>query len=353
MKEITNITDEQREQLLNYMEKWKENASGETNYTCCHDIIMEMYKHMEIKNPPIILHLSSPSLVILAASLLGSQLYSQLYSQLRSQLYSQLRSQLGSQLGSQLDSQLGSQLYSQLDSQLGNQLGSQLYSQLGSQLDSQLYSQLDSQLRNQLGSHYITVWWGTWACYYEYAHYLGVKFDKTNYELFVKFVASIHSCSPYEKVFIYSNKPTICSWKGTRLHNESGMAVEYADGWGWYALNGVVMRPEYVLTPPEKITPEMVLKEENVDQRRELLRKIGVERMVSHGKIIDKNNGYQLIDLSPIMNLNYAPYLLMKNPSVDDTHHLEGVGVECKTVQEAINWRGGNISIRWEPYQLS
>ena len=288
---ITKLTKEQEARFPELMDKWLKNSWGETNHVQCREAVNDIYKNMGYKSP-LVLHFSSPIIAIITAYLVDRG-------------------------------------------------------------HSQLYSQLDSQLRNQLGSHYITVWWGTWACYYEYAHYLGVKFDKTNYELFVKFVASIHSCSPYEKVFIYSNKPTICSWKGTRLHNESGMAVEYADGWGWYALNGVVMRPEYVLTPPEKITPEMVLKEENVDQRRELLRKIGVERMVSHGKIIDKNNGYQLIDLSPIMNLNYAPYLLMKNPSVDDTHHLEGVGVECKTVQEAINWRGGNISIRWEPYQLS
>jgi hypothetical protein len=132
------------------------------------------------------------------------------------------------------------------------------------------------------------------------------------------------------------------------------MAVEYTDGWGWYALNGVIMKPEYVLTPAEKLQPDSVLKEPNVDIRRELIRKVGVQRMISYGKEIDAMGSYKLIDISPIFTgIRYAPYLLMKNPSLDDTWHLEGVDPECHTVQEAINWRAGNIKVEWSPAQLS
>jgi hypothetical protein len=399
---ITELTPKQAEKFPEFMDKWATLASGDTNHAACTKVIKSICEAMGKKWPQTILHFSSPILATLASCILGSQLGSQLYSQLYSQLDSQLRGQLGSQLGgqlysqlySQLGSQLGSQLYSQLDSQLYSQLGSQLGSQLNSQLGSQLYSQLGSQLRGQLGSqlgsqlysqlysqldsqlgsrlrgqlggqlgsqlysqldsHYIVLWWGTWVCYYDFAEYIGIRFDTKKLNLFRRFVKNIHSCLPYKNIFFYSDKPIKCHWKGRRLHNENGMAVEYADRWGWYALNGVVMKPEYVLTPAEKLRPDIILKETNVDIRRELLRKIGVQRMLSYGEEIDSMGSYKLVDMSPVFTgIRYAPHLLMKNPSVDDTWHLEGIGPECHTVQEAINWRAGNVEVEWSPAQLS
>jgi hypothetical protein len=70
--------------------------------------------------------------------------------------------------------------------------------------------------------------------------------------------------------------------------------------------------------------------------------------------LIEKVNGYELWDLSPILlNIDYAPYLLMNNPSLDNTQHLEGVAPECRTVQQALNWRAGNIEVEWSPALLS
>jgi len=338
---ITSITPNQQEHLVTLMERWREYASTPTDHKQCEDVIARIYRVMG-ENCPRILHFSSPLLAIMASQL-GSQLDSRLDSQLDSQLGSQLRSQLGSQLRSQLDSPLASPLRLKLASQIDNQLGSQLYSQLDyqlySQLENQLRSQLRVQLRSQLDNHYIVVWWGFWACFFEFCESIGVAFDTKTLRLFTDFVRNIHTCIPLKGMFIYSDKPIACHWKGNNLHNERGKAVEYSDGWGWYVLNGVEMKEEYVMTPAEQLQPDIILKEKNVDVRRELLRKIGLERMVSYGKEIDTTGFYKLIDMSPLIsNETYAPYLLMKNPSLEDTWHLEGVGQECKTIEDALHW---------------
>jgi len=55
---------------------------------------------------------------------------------------------------------------------------------------------------------------------------------------------------------------------------------------------------------------------------------------------------YELIDMSSIFqNVNYAPYLKMKNLTTG-IYHLEGVGPECITLEDAINyrWNGRNTS---------
>jgi hypothetical protein len=139
-----------------------------------------------------------------------------------------------------------------------------------------------------------------------------------------------------------------------RLHCETGPALAYPDGWSIFALNGIRMKPEYVLTPAADLTPETILKEQSVDIRRELIRKVGVQRLIHHGREIEQAGTYKLVDMSPVFtSVRYAPHLLMLNPSVSDTWHLEGVGPECQTIEQAINWRAGNINITWQPWHLS
>jgi hypothetical protein len=114
------------------------------------------------------------------------------------------------------------------------------------------------------------------------------------------------------------------------------------------------MKLEYVMTPSEQLSPDTVLKEKSVDVRRELLRKIGVQRMKDYGKTIEQAGDYSLIDMASVFaGTPYAPHLLMLNPSIPDTWHLEGVSPECHSIQQAINWRAGNITVEWKPAQLS
>jgi len=182
--------------------------------------------------------------------------------------------------------------------------------------------------------------------------YIGVELDKQKHLLFTNFVSNVHYCIPYKGIIFVAEKPIGVYWSNGRLHRENGPAVEYKDGYGVFSLNGVRMNEEYVMTKAEDIKPETVLKEENVDMRRELLRKVGVERMSSYGKVIDTQGKYKLLDMAKLfMGVEYAPHLMMVNPSLKDTYHLEGVSQECRTVEQAINWRAGGI--KWEPALLS
>jgi hypothetical protein len=159
---------------------------------------------------------------------------------------------------------------------------------------------------------------------------------------------------PRKNLCWMAERHNILHLKNNRPHCENGPAVVYPDGWSVWALNGICMKPQYVMTPADKLTPAIVLKEKNVDQRRELIRKIGVIRMIDQGKVIDTQGDYKLVDMSPLFpGIPYAPHLLMENPSVDDTWHLEGVDPQCHTVQDALNWRAGDIHLKWSPELLS
>jgi len=139
---------------------------------------------------------------------------------------------------------------------------------------------------------------------------------------------------------LISEKPIAIHRVGNRLHKDEGLAVEYSDGFGVYALNGVIMNSEYVLTPAEKITPETVLAEKNVDQRRELIRKIGVERMLSKlpHRVLEKKGDYEMLSVNLGGGVTDARFLKMVNPSVK-CFHIEAVIEGISTVEQALNYR--------------
>jgi hypothetical protein len=125
-----------------------------------------------------------------------------------------------------------------------------------------------------------------------------------------------------------------------RLHKDGAAAVEYSDGWGVYSLNGIRMKADYILTPAEKLRPETVLQESNVDVRRELIRKIGVERMLAKlpHKILDKRGDYELLSITLSPEVKDARYLKMLNRSIG-VWHVEGEPPEINTVEKALNRR--------------
>lgn len=126
-----------------------------------------------------------------------------------------------------------------------------------------------------------------------------------------------------------------------QLHCEDGAAVLYRDGWGIYSLNGVRVDKEIILTPSDELDCNLIVTTKNAEIRRELVRKIGVERIYDQlgGKVIDSQGDYELVTLN-LGDNNPRPYLKMVNPSID-TIHIEGVPPGTQTVVDALAWRNG------------
>jgi len=124
------------------------------------------------------------------------------------------------------------------------------------------------------------------------------------------------------------------------LHCETTPAL-ISDWVDLYSLNGVFVTQEIVMTPAEKLDPKLVLTEKNAEIRREIVRKIGIERVCIKlgAETLDKKDDYELLNLN-LGDGRKRPYLKMKNPSIA-TYHLEGIPPEINTVEQALNWRNG------------
>jgi len=204
-----------------------------------------------------------------------------------------------------------------------------------------------------------------WAFYDYFNDVLNINYDKVqkHYDWWCSTV-QFGQIFPLDNVCVISQKPTDISQLGTKLHADGKPAVKYADGFSVWALNGVRV-PQYLAeTPSSSLDIEFFKKEQNADIKAEFIRKYGIERMVSMGKLIDtwenhegtnnfdwyKKSEYKLIDMSPIFQTyNYLPYLYMKNQTVPGIYHLEccynpNSGQQPKTILEGLQVRLNGVN---------
>ena len=190
-----------------------------------------------------------------------------------------------------------------------------------------------------------------WSAFYDYFLEIGVHHN----EDFIKHKSllekGIFMSILFDKVVLVCTAPVkVSRRKDGVFHNENGPAYEFKNGEKYYVLNGVSVPEWLVMTHSDALDPNKVISIKNADQRAEGVRKLGIERLVKFGKVLDtyKNyndewfhkSQYELIDMSPIFTaIKYAPYLKMLNQSVPGVWHLEAVSKDCKTVQDAVDFR--------------
>lgn len=152
----------------------------------------------------------------------------------------------------------------------------------------------------------------------------------------------------FDDYCIISEKPILIKINNEKLHCEDGPAIEYADGFSLYSLNGVRVPEKIVMLSADEITADMILKEQNVEIRREIVRKIGTSRLVeiTKSEMIDEDSieidgrleDYELYKV-PLGNDRFGRALKMKNPSLKDVYHFEYVANDCETVRDAVVFR--------------
>lgn len=174
--------------------------------------------------------------------------------------------------------------------------------------------------------------------------------------------AAIHGGPRYmhEKFCMVSDRPQLLQVDDeNRPHAEGGPFCRWRDGTELYALHGVRVPGWLACTAAEEIDPRRFAAIENVEVRREFVRKVGIERIAQAcgAKSLDRSDDgmYELLSVDLGGATGAWPYLKMRNPSIG-VWHLEAVAKSCSTVQEAINWRASALrshSGDWRPSVLT
>lgn len=168
--------------------------------------------------------------------------------------------------------------------------------------------------------------------------------------------------SVYDGLF-FDNYVIVCGYpkkvnlnENNQLHCDGYPTIEWEGDCKFWYLNGVAVSQELAETPSSLLDVDMFLKEKNADIRAQFILKYGIERLIKYGKIIDsfknydslneewRKSEYELLDMSAIMpQEKQAMYLKMKNQTIPEIYHLEGVSNECQTIQDAIRFRLGEL----------
>ena len=150
----------------------------------------------------------------------------------------------------------------------------------------------------------------------------------------------------FEKFVFCCENHTEIHHNGAVLHNEKGIALKYSDGWGLYVLNGISVPHWLVTTPAEKIDPTLALKETNADVQREIIRKIGAERMLKacDAKTLDSWDdpktgfNYKLLDMSIGNNIRRR-YMYYEHASIPGVFFAKPVPPEVRKALHGYAWQ--------------
>jgi hypothetical protein len=275
-----------------------------------------------------------------------AQVWDQVMAQVGDQVGDQVRAQVRAQVGDQVGDQVMAQVWDQVRAQVWDQVGDQVMAQVWDQVRAQVWDQVMAQVRAQVGDQRYLCGYGTqdasWLSYLNYFLFeCDLKFIEKCLPL-MQFSTQVGWWWPFKNAVIVSEMPKTLYMQHGRMHRDLEQAISYSDGFGIYALNGVRFTEDmikFVITPAKDLNPEEILNIKNVEQRAEIIKKFGIAKLFKElkPKKLDSQESYELyeIDLKA-----YRPriYLKMQNPSIDEVH-IEAVAPECKTVEQALNWR--------------
>jgi hypothetical protein len=140
---------------------------------------------------------------------------------------------------------------------------------------------------------------------------------------------------PLSGICIVCERPVKIGWHDAGgIHCEDGPAVEYADGYKVWALEGYRV-PESIVMEPEKQTLEEIHQEENEEIRRIRINRFGWNRYIQEAsaKVLDIATP-RYGGMEALMETSQGKVLCTYDPSTGRPYSLE-VSPECRTCKDA------------------
>lgn len=191
--------------------------------------------------------------------------------------------------------------------------------------------------------------WTAWTDYFER---IGIKVDD-KFKPWKEWMQSGVFMSIYLKGFaIVCPRPKLIKKDANgRLHNDAGPAAEWEGEQYWF-IHGIRVPKWLVTTEAGKIDPQLALTEKNVDVQREIIRKVGAERMLKACNaetldvFVDKHtkggNEYKLMRMK-VGEID-RKYLYFEHASLPGVWYAQPVEPNLKRALHARAWMlGGEV----------
>ena len=148
---------------------------------------------------------------------------------------------------------------------------------------------------------------------------------------------------PYRGAVFFVERPCRTSFdEQDRLHSTDGMALAYPDGSGLYMWHGVTV-PKEVILCPDALTPFEFLHERNVEIRRIMIERYGVDHLLANTRpqCLDVDQGGRRA-LYRLRLSSDEPMVAVKVrcPSTNQVYFLR-VPPAIRTCRDAVAWTFG------------
>jgi ElaB/YqjD/DUF883 family membrane-anchored ribosome-binding protein len=262
----------------------------------------------------------------------------------------QIREQVWQQV-EQVERQVREQVWQQVKEQIERQV-EQVRWQVGRQVRQQVWRQVEQRYFNYEDfSSYGNISDLGWVAFYDFFAQIGMA-KNSDFEHFKNLLLSgIYDMIQLNGFCIVSNLPTkIVRNASGRLHNPSGPAIEFADGYKQYFINGRAL-PEWIWekSAAGEITKAMFLEEKNSDIKGGIYEVLGQKKMlellgavtIDEQVITHRNGDLETVTLlktkERFKEIGNQPFAWVKMicPSTG-TQYLQGVEPHHTSALEAI-----------------
>ena len=364
MKYIEELTLEQKERIPEWVDKWIKIGlkTGETDWKTFEKYILICYQKAGIKFPNKIIRVQSPIIGAFAASIAGRILNNDaVHGAVGGAVHGAVDGAVHGAVHGAVRGAVDDAVRGAVHSAVHGAVRGAVDDAVRDAVDGAVHSAVHGAVRGAVddkkfnwhywlgGQFWVGGWWGS-------PSYVSFFTDVCKLELsddiMKRATAYRKICESVNYIWVNKNFVMVCArpkhiYKNNngQLHCENGKAIEYPDGWGLYMLNGVRVPEWLVKTPSEKIDPALALKESNADIQREIIRKVGAERMlkVCNAKTLDDWNdpktgyNYKLMEMSVGNNIQ-RKYLYFEHASMKGIFYAKPVPPECKKSIEARAW---------------
>lgn len=196
---------------------------------------------------------------------------------------------------------------------------------------------------------YWATWFTAYCGMYDFANTIGVEMDQDELALFLAW----GRCCPFvlfarngSRVYVSRNPINLFLDEDNRLHNESGKACEFADGWGVWCINDVDV-DEQIVMRPETQTIEQIRGEQNAEVKRLRIERYGWDRYFDEidARLIDERTNDIEGTKEFLLEGDGMKVLLCVCPSTGKEFTLE-VSEDIQTCFDAQNYLSGGLAGR-------
>ena len=353
MQKIESMSPQQWAEVERLKRDWLDNASRQPLKSDVELAIEKLYALKDLPNP-FIVHTDSPLTAILFTQLvkdrgdslrdslrvsLSDSLGVSLRGSLRDSLSDSLSDSLGVSLCDSLDDSLWDSLRDSLRVSLSDSLGVSLRGSLRDSLSDSLSDSLDDSLWDSLSDSLDDSLWFYWqqsyCAFIEGGKIAGVKYDESKLSDYQLICKNLSFMLPYKEICIVAAPPIYCEWSDNgEINSVDRAAVEYADGFKIYAIEGYRV-PEQVVLNPSSQTIEEINNEDNEEIKRIRIERYSWDKYLteSNASVVDfwtSPNGY----LESLMKCGDYKILCTYDPSTGRPYSLE-VNEDCNTCEDA------------------